>query len=466
MKSSIWIFVIIFAAMLLPFKHILGDNVLTKILPNVILIAGIARFSLFQRGKMYVGKLFVKPDFYLVLTFLFFIIGSTMRTNNFFLSSMAKVNTSAQIFLLFIFGYLALSNIYRQANDYDGTTRTIAVALVSVPSFIILLNVITLLLDIPIGIKPPPPLDLESERFILSLMGIHTKPSGFPLSGYGHPNILGIYAGAIFVMNFALLIYIKLRPLYKQIVIANIAVCVLAVILADSRGTILNALITILAIYGLKQIRQLGMLKAAVFIVPALPFLLMFTLKSIASNESASQLSRGGEEELSSGNSRGFIWEACVQEFSEIKTLHLYGYGEFGAYGSGVYNKWKRKFGNLEASEEINVSVTHNAFFQALFDIGIFGAIFFLITFFVAMRGALFLNKRGIVPALAFIHFTLYFMLSGMTESSIGEYNHGYHVIFIIMVISIITIRNEYYKNMFREQSERNNEAAYAEIQQ
>lgn len=466
MKSSIWIFVIVFAIMLLPLKHIMGDNVLTKLLPNVILIAGIVRFSLFQRGKMYVGKLFVKPDFYLVLIFLFFIIGGIMRTNNFFLSPMAKVNTSAQVFFLFIFGYLALSYIYRKSTDYDGTTRMIAVALVSAPALIILLNVITLLLDIPIGIKPPPPLDMDSERFILGLMGIHSKPAGFPLSGYAHPNILGVYAGAIFVMNFALLVYVKLRPLYKQIVIANIAICVLAIILADSRGTILNSLISILAVYGLKQIRQLGMLKAAVFIVPALPFLLMFTLKSIASNESASQLSRGGEEELSSGNSRGFIWEACVQEFSEIKTIHLYGYGEFGSYGSGVYNKWKRKFGNLEASQEINVSVTHNAFFQALFDIGIFGAIFFLIAFYVAMRGALFLNKRGVVPALAFIHFTLYFMLSGMTESSIGEYNHAYHMIFIIMVISIITIRNEYIKNMLREQDEGNNEATYAEIQQ
>lgn len=462
MKNSTWIFIIVFVAMLLPFKHIIGDNILTKLLPNVILIAGIARFSLFQRGKVYVGKLFVKPDFYLVLVFFFFIIGSSMRTNNFFLSPMAKVNISAQIFLLFIFGYLALSNIYRQSDDYDSATRTVAVALVSVPSFMLLLNIITLLLDIPIGQKPPDPVDMESERFILGLMGIHSKPAGFPLSGYGHPNLLGIYAGAIFVMNFSLLVYIKLRPLYKLIVIANISICVLAIILADSRGTILNTLITIVAIYGLKQIRQLGMLKAAVFIVPALPFLLMFTLKSIASNESASQLSRGGEEELSSGNSRGFIWEACVQEFSEIKTLHLYGYGEFGAYGSGVYNKWKRKFGNLEASQEINVSVTHNAFFQALFDIGIFGAIFFLITFFVTMRAGLFLNKRGLVPALAFIHFILYFMLSGMTESSIGEYNHAYHVIFIIMVVSIITIRNEYFKNKLREQDQENNEATYA----
>ncbi len=446
MKATQWIFAIIFASLLVQLKLILGDSVPAKVLPNVIILAGIARFALFQKGKFYAGRLEAKPTFYAILLFHFFIIGSVMRTNHPLPSAIAKVNVGMQILLAFYFVYLAITYFYRESEDFAATTREILLFLLTVPCFILLLNVLTLVLDIPIGVKPPlPPEAIGAKRFLLSLVGIDSEPSGFPLAGYGHPNSVGIYAGAMFAMNGAALVYLKMQYRYKQLILINIGVCAIAMILADSRGTILNALITLIVVFLLHRFRRLGLLRAAVLIVPALPFLLMFTLKSLANHPTFSQLGRD-ENDLKTGNSRGIVWDACIEEFEVIKTKHLFGYGEFGAHGSGTYNKWKRKFGEITPEREMGVSVTHNAFFQSLFDIGIFGTVSFLLALLAAMRGAIRLYQHGMVEGLVLIHFCLYFILSGMSESSIGEYNHVYNMIFIVMTAAIVSLRNEQIK--------------------
>ena len=133
-----------------------------------------------------------------------------------------------------------------------------------------------------------------------------------------------------------------------------------------------------------------------------------------------------------------------MEEMAELKPMHMIGWGEHGESPAGASAKYKDVF--REDQFENDLIVTHNMFFQAFFDVGYFGIFFFLATLFYTMNNAIFLQKRGFKTGLIYIGFILYFALSGTLESTFGNHNRAYNIVWMLTLMTIITFKNEYVK--------------------
>jgi hypothetical protein len=443
-------FAALYFLMLLNFKVIFGDNIIAKAVPLAMLFLGIARFAMLEKGKIHVGRVLEKRMYYFIVSFLVVAVISMARTHLPTSTTIGVINSALRTSLLCFFIYSALSHEFRKGDGLTETIGRVTMPILIVPSLLLLACLLSLLLGMTFPGAAPSVPALE-EPVLLGYLGYTGSKTGFPLAGGGHANNVGIYAGSIFAMNVGAYLYLNLKSRNKMIVLINIFICFAALLFADSRATFLNSLITVGAVYFLYKTRKLNVLKLVVVIVPLLPFLMLTGLSMLAEVEAVKDFSRG-ENDFATGNSRKMIWQVCMDEFSDPDVIHFFGYGEYGAYGSGASKLWEHHFGiAVKEGFEYTVSVTHNAFFQSLFDTGFFGSFIFLSVLYVAMSVALDMNKHGIPEVIVFINFILYYILSGVTESAFGNYNETYFALLLTMLISLFVFKNEYLKERERQ---------------
>ncbi len=443
-----WVFVIVFIISSLKLENILGENVLTKLLPILTLSMGIARFSFFKKGHIYVGKIVNQMPY---LTFALFIMALVMgfiRTHLPTATFIGIVNASLRPILVVWFVYVSISYFIQKERKVEATLNKITGIIIFTISLLAFLNLMSFLLNFGSGSAESS--NTHEAPVFLAMIGIHINKVEFPLTG-GHPNGVGMFAGAVLVMSIAYYMWTKGKAKRPLLQLLNIGMLVAVLLIADSRATIGNSIITVAVIYFFDRIKRLGMLRYIVLVVPFFPFIMLSTLAMLANLSFVADLSRG-ENDLATGNSRSIIWENCLEEFYDPQLEHIIGYGEWGTHPAGAYLNYLDIFDeDLDREKLYQYSIAHNAFFQAMFDIGLIGTFLFYAVLYLAMKQTYFLHKNGISSGIILMHFVLYFLLSGITESAFGRYNLTLFVVFLVTIATIVAFENEYLKSKIEQ---------------
>jgi hypothetical protein len=257
-----------------------------------------------------------------------------------------------------------------------------------------------------------------------------------------HPNTVGIYSSAVFVMSWIALKVFQVGKGMKWALRIFTFTAFGFILVADSRGSFGNAFIALLVVWSVDKLRFRFVPGLMVLLTPFLPFLLLATLSFVASTSVASKVSRSDDgSELADANSRGTIWDYCYEELIEFKPVHLMGYGAYGHYKAGLSPKYEVEIRGLEAGNP-PLMVAHSFFFQSFLDVGYIGTILFVFSLFLATQNAVFLLDRGFKPAKLLIGYFVYYVLSGATESTFGLYNKTYFLITLMLIMVSMVVRS------------------------
>lgn len=436
-------FPIVFLALSIDLEAFLGENVLTNLLPLVVLGLGVVHFAFIEKQQLYIGSHWNKKNITLYfLTFVTFLI-AVARINSEAIAGGLGIITMILKYTLFpIFVYLFISYQFRNDNGFEKNVQRILYIFfltIAIEAAFYFILYVAFFNQAQVNSE-----EGAEAHLMLSIIGIHTEKRLLPIINV-HPNTMGIYTGSMLVMAFLLIRQKGISPKLKKLLTIFIGVGILFLLMVDSRGTIINTIIAIVGVYVLAKSRFLGALRIMPVLSPLLPFIMLSVLAFISETGLGSQVSRQ-EGDLATGNNRSAIWEECVKELSEPKLKHFIGYGAMGQYAAGVSQKYSWIFGSGEIAESM---VTHNYFFQMVFDMGYIGTFIFFVFVFAVLTNAIRAYRQGFTRALGVIGFLTYFMLSGTSESIYGIYNKNYFMVFTVVVLFMCLSYNEFmrYKN-------------------
>jgi|GEM_PF-3355863 len=434
---SVFYFPIVYLALSIDMEAFMGENLLTDLFPLAVLGMGVARFAFIEEQQLYVGSHWNKQNVVLYfLSFLVFNIAAA-RVNSEEISGGLGLITMLLKFTLFpVFVYLFISYQFRNNESFERNVQRIL--------YIIILTMAieaAFYLLLYLGFYNQSVLNSEEgaeSHLVLSLIGVYFEKRLMPFID-AHPNTMGIYIGGVLTMVMLIVGQKGLSKKLKTMLWAFTAIGWLFLLLVDSRGTIVNTVMATVAVYFLAKTRFLGILRIMPVLTPFLPFIMLAVLSFMAESGLGSQVSRQ-EGDLATGNNRSAIWEECVKELSEPKIQHFIGYGSMGHYAAGVSQKYAWIFGG----EMADSMVTHNYFFQMVFDIGYIGTFIFFIFLYMVLSNAIRAYRMGFPRALSVVGFLTYFMLSGTSESVYGIYNKSYYMVFTSFVLFLILSYNEF----------------------
>ena len=441
----------IFLIMLLDLKAILGKNPVWSMLPPILVGLFLLSFAFNNSSK----KGFALPQipYYSSLLLIFIYVSlvcvAVFRTNSFLESAIGGIFFFIKSMIFFFVTLYLFMRVYLHDPNYRNATNRIL-------HTVILVLTTFLAIQVAAGFVLPPTEGELNRGVIASALGLNMLFHSFPLAG-GHPNSIGVIGGVLFVISFLTFWYFNRQEQNRILLIASAGIATLVMIIADSRGTILNAALAVGIVIGLDIIKKGHWLLVILWLLPVAQIGMLAGMKAIADSEVGTQLSRG-KKDLSTGNSRLYIYQYSFGYLEDFEPKHLVGFGEYGPYAAGFVWKYLDKFdvgaAKLREADIVLLSVSHNAALQVIFDSGYIGLLIFLLILYLGIRDGLWLKQRGIPAGLVFVGFILYYALSGITESTSGRYNEMYHLILIFMLISTALIRNYYKIFAFSEPSD------------
>ncbi len=433
-------FPIVYLLLSIDIEALLGENILTDLLPLAALGLGVARFAFIDRQQLYIGSHWNKKNVTLYfLSFLVFIIAVARVNSEKLAGGLGYITLQLKYVLFSLFIYLFISYQFRNNNGFEKNVQRILYVFfltITIEAAFYFVLYVTMY-----GRAEAPP-DGGEAHLVLGMLGVYYEKRLMPIVN-AHPNTMGIYVGGVVTMALLLIRQKGIGKQLKKLLWIFIGVGGLFLLLVDSRGTIINTVMASLGVYLLSRTRFLGALRIMPILTPLLPFIMLAVLTFIAESGLGSQVSRA-EGDLATGNNRSAIWEECVKELSEPKLNHFIGYGAMGHYAAGVSQKYSWIFGTGETA---NSMVTHNYFFQMVFDMGYFGTLIFFTFLFIVLTNAVRMYRNGYTRSLAVIGFLVYFMLSGTSESVYGIYNKSYYMVFTTVVLFMVLSYNEYTKS-------------------
>lgn len=208
---------------------------------------------------------------------------------------------------------------------------------------------------------------------MLSLLGLSMARAALPFAA--GVNNFGAIAGLTFVVGFALVRYSRV------IGVALVSLGLAGVVLADSRASLLVALVTCLAIVFMRRLAPLlRWLPVVVFIMP----LVLYGANSALMNTSAQTLiSRDGfGQKLGSLTGRDVVWKAAINTLADPHPIHLVGYGASGQITSGATKGYSWIFAEPAWASRHSL---HNTALQITLDIGYIGLILWLVLWWQLM---------------------------------------------------------------------------------
>ena len=420
------------------FRIFVSKNIAVTLLPAVILLFGTVLFSLQKKTKLYVGSILNQGDFLLYGGFVLLLVMSMFRSNMPTATIVGNGNDAAVLLLINLYGYVCFSYLFRRYED------------ISVARFVLLGPVIIFVLATVFYVLnynrlPSVEGSFRTKPLFLSLLGFNVENKVLQFKNDSdriHPNTLGIIGGALLS---AYLVSINTIKIYRVqwTVLATMAALGGMILIADSRVTVLNTIITVGVVYALIHYKKLQTLPYLAVVFPFFPFLSLFLLELIASTDLVYLFSKNeAGTDIASGSERATIWYYCFQELIDFRPMHLIGFGDYGHYGAGVSQKYAIVFGP-DGSDSM---VTHNAFYQAFFDVGYLGVIVYLAVLYKVARAAVFLHYQGVASARLYLGFITYYILSGSFESTFSSYNKLYNLIFLLLCITVFAHKNQVLK--------------------
>jgi O-antigen ligase len=414
--------------------NIFEKNSFLRVLPNIVLFTGVIMYAFPKKGHLFIGKHTRNIDVFLYVALVLILLFSILRTNAIFATPMGIANESATLILINIFTYLACTYCFRNESDVLKASSKFTGAVVFGPTVLIFFMLMLFLLAYKSGTI----IEGESrgKAVLLGLIGIVAEKRNIPLINV-HPNYVGVFTGATFVMTTLAIKYMAIPTKYRKLLYINMVICFMYLVIADSRVTIISSLGTVLIIYILDKLKSLNLAKILVLLMPVMPLLLLLTLTLLSNFELVRSMSRNAED-LTTGNSRSYIWVHCYNEILHPKLKHLIGFGQYGHMGSGVSDKYAYIF--QYGMENAETTVTHNTFLQCFLDAGYIGSFIFLAVLFMAMSRAVKMYKEGLKVGIVLLGFYTYFTISGTTESNFGNYNYVYFLMFMTVTMTSVVI--------------------------
>jgi O-antigen ligase len=270
---------------------------------------------------------------------------------------------------------------------------------------------------------------INTKAVLLSYIGINSDRIQFPLSG-GFNNY-AVIVGALFTCSLVLSFVFKTMK-YKFLLLISNAVFLLTLFLIDSRTCLIFPfLICItLKIYSTNKIfyKKIPYIVFLLFLGP----LFLYIITPLLANLSFLQGITRNSEELATGNSRFYIWSICFMEFINLKVNHIFGYGDFGHYGSGASYLWMNVFSNWTNGE---FKTPHNTFFTLLFDYGYIGALLYIYVYFSQLKKISKLWRHNISESVLITGFFIFNFFVGITETLGGYYIPNYFILSVLFLI-------------------------------
>lgn len=257
----------------------------------------------------------------------------------------------------------------------------------------------------------------------LAIFGIDTNRVLFPLS-FGVNNF-GAPAGLVLTYGLVRLrknnFLPRLGVLGTVIFIVVPASCVL---LTDTRAALISSIVAVSFAFAGLRYGFILMFGAALGLIYATTILRTVDFPLIAF-----ALNRESSGDIFSG--REIIWFEAISELSNFDASHLFGYGGFGQFTSGVsrgYSALLEGFGNNS-----DLTSLHSGLLQTVFDSGYAGMASLVILLTVLYSGYKkgYENERGFnVMCLALLNFL---MLQSITEVNLTYYNMETYCVFIAL---------------------------------
>lgn len=419
-----------------PFNLVTGIEAV-KLLPVLLCFAGIIRFAFRKDGSIISRVLYTKFELWAYILFAFVYVASIMRLNEGY-SAVGMANEILQVLGLVFFSIAFFNHVFRKSEDYAAAIKEISYLMIAVLASLLLANTLAFVagVEVPV-IGDASESEWEDPAVIAGKLGLNILRDGMLFCT--HHNNAAIATGTMVLSIFLFLFINKTSLLNKIFLIGGIGTGMYGLLVFDARGPIGIMLLLMAATPLMVMFRQLKWFKRLVPVMIIFPFIMMTVLGLISQSSVSSSLSResSAQADVSSGNGRSYIWEHCIAIISRPQPEHIVGYGQMGHMLSGADKKWAWKFPNF---------VTHSFTFQTFFDQGYLGLGLLFFLFYNAARNSLFLYKQGYKNYLIFAVFPLYYLSTGLFESTFGVYNHIYTSITLIFLLFPIIGKNEWYR--------------------
>lgn len=403
-----------------------------KALPYGFLALGIIQYGLFNKGRLYIGRLANRTSLLVYGVFLLILMLSFIRDSNTEISQLGTYTTSLQYLLFAFYVYLFIVYHRKKTDDLSIFNKQVIFLLIAAPALFIFLDVILYLVGIRTGeenhVNPA-----GGSSVLGNALGLAVDRTSFVLGG--HHNNFSLLIGSVTIFTVQALLLGVYSGRIKKILYFIIIVAGYGLILADVRGVVISLIIALVSIFLFKRLNILRLLP----IVVILPFFISvsfpaFQLLLYSNADSLSAFARGGEE-IYTLNGRTYIWEGCLMALSNFELSDIMGYGQVGHITSDAYLHWAWIFPK---------KVTHNIYFQYIFDAGYIGLLSLLAILLVATKDALYLYRSGNKTSLMLLAYLIYFPFSGIFESAIGVYNHPHTTYFLLVSAIVFLLKNEH----------------------
>ena len=412
-----------------------SESIFVTLLPIIIIVIGI--FNTTKFGIVNDIRFFFRENKVLAIYLLLLFIG-VIR------SSRPTDQLLYIFFFVLLIGFFSLFFFTSEKNNFQKyNINKILIKTVILPFCLLsCTNIILYILDIKVLASVIEQGGESEKAALLGYLGIDIKRIEFPLE-YGF-NDFAVYIGGIFTLSLSLLLS-KLPS--KSIIIFSLLIFVTILVSIDSRSSLYYPLIIISLLTTIEKYDIIiSKIKYIALLIILGPILMALFLPLLGEILGESFISRG-DGELANGNSRFIIWGISALEFINFKIQHIFGYGSYGHFGSGVSKEWAFVFPNWSNPE---LKSPHNTGLSLLFDLGYIGLFLYVRLVYDALKKSYFIFKENKPIGKSLICYFIFIVFSGITESLNGFYFFNHLLLFIMLIIYTNMTYNTLYKNNFK----------------
>lgn len=424
-------------------ERFFGSGVVWDLAGIGALLAGCMHYFPLKNGKFSYTPITNVKGFYIFVLFLLLLIISLFRTHSFLNTQFSVIKNVFIIVLFPTFIYF-----YHQYKNQDGnfSERSFILLIIHVLGIFCLANFLAFVLN---------PTFSSEAATTFRFIGINTKKFVYPLYPNSHPTKIGSLGGFLVVLSAGFLKHAKpLTSKERLTIIVYICVGFIIILMSDSRANLFAAILSIGVIHFLASANKLSLIKYAVWLLPFSNILFIGLLQSTAKTSFMSQISRSSSSDISTGNSRKFIYMAANNELAEFKPIHVVGFGEYGPYGAGITKYYmEAKFGYSTKEQKLLSSVTHNTALQVIFDIGYVGLVVYLLLLVSLFGQTINMFKDGKPEMLIVAYLLTYILINGTSGTYFGNYNAFQNYLFIIISFFVFISYNAYLKEKKKKES-------------
>lgn len=418
--------------------YLLYPSELVKLIPFVLTAFGIAQLGLFRKGRLYIGYIRNRPFFAVYATFLLLLLISYMRSYNNSFSELGTYTLPLQFLLLIIYTYLFIHRELDTDSSVADLSRQCFILLLAPTLALISIDLLLYLNGVNVEAKTLGEQAVPS--VMASMLGLNLQRAHFLLGG-NHNNFALLMGGALLISLLFLTLYARYQK-DRMLSYFAIAIVGFGLLIADVRGVFLGLILALAYWYAARLFRWRAL--PYVFIFVPLSLLLAYPffqeiIKTVGASFIADLSRRGDASDIFTFNNRTYIWAGCLEFLSDFSLKQLVGYGQAGHLTSGAYIEWAWFFPK---------TVTHNLYLQYILDVGYVGFASLIAVLCMAVREGILLLKAGVKVGYIPLAYTVYFVISGIFEPSIGIYNHPNTMLFLLVLLFTGLIRNYHIKQL------------------